>query len=553
VSLGEGLACSQLAEGPQPLSDQPVHPLSAPPGEPASGFWRVARPTGLGRTWLLDPDGLGVFVLGVNTVMRDTRQAGVPRCEGIVDYIRRVQPSRAAQLEWARLSNGRCGDVTVARPYRFNSIGAFSQINDFDDSGGDSYMIRPLEAGGAGAPYMVVLNVDPKGADRALADDNGTVLLGGPAGHMIGDPFNPAFARDIDAVVERQVVARAQDPRLQMWFAGNELGIFDKAERGRAGVRDFRRWLWSEVPRGSTIDRPRCARHALAAVVREWYADDIGALNSAWASDYPDFAAIVDTGPRPVPFVHHCNAVCAEDLQRFVHDQLLRAWVDVITRRVRAADQNHLLASPRLAISTPAQYRFWNGPDHPQPDHWVEPPAHRLGADTATVHYSPLDLLGREGASGFDLIAINAYTGAPSFARPWFTDGVHKLQREARLATIMSEFGVRARIRGWSNRGGAGAFVPSTDAIDDQLQRGRRYRSQIDQFIGFRDMVGAVWHAWSDRFSAEDPSLQINLGLVQCTDPPRGMNAGRRWDGPDRLIADTNRSILHSIAASTGF
>jgi hypothetical protein len=502
---------------------------------------------------LLDPAGRGVFVLGVNTVMRDTRRAGVPRCEGIGDYIRRVDPSRAAHLEWARLSNGRSGDVTVPRPYGFNSIGAFSQINDFDDTGDDSYMIRPLEAGGAGAPYMVVLNVDPKGADRALADEHGSVLMGGPAGHMIGDPFNPAFADDIDAVVEREVVPRAEDPRLQMWFAGNELGIFDKAQRGRAGVRDFRRWLWSQVPPSSTLDRPRCARHALAAALRERYGHDIAALNALWESDYADFAAIVDTGPRPVPFVHDCNLACAEDLQRFVHDRLLREWVDVITRRVRAADPNHLLASPRLAIATQDQYRFWNGPDHPQPDHWVEPPARRLGADTATVRHSPLDLLGREGASGFDLVAINAYTGAPSFARPWFSDGVHKLQREAGLATIISEFGVRARIRGWSNRGGAGAFVPHTDAIDDQMQRGQRYRSQIDQFIGFRHMVGAVWHAWSDRFNPDDPGLQINLGLVQCTDPPRGMHAGHRWDGPDRLIAETNRSILQSITASTGF
>lgn len=117
-------------------------------------------------------------------VMRDTRQAGVARCDGIGDYIRRVEPSRAAQLEWARLSNGRSGDVTVPRPYCFNSIGAFSQINDFDDSDGDSYMIRPHEAGGAGAPYLVVLNVDPRGADRALADDGhaGALALGSPDG-----------------------------------------------------------------------------------------------------------------------------------------------------------------------------------------------------------------------------------------------------------------------------------------------------------------------------------------------------------------------------------
>jgi hypothetical protein len=536
------------------LSDQIAHLVGGgPPVEPPTGFWRLARPAGSRRTWAIDPDGRAVFVLGVNTVMRDTRQGGVPRCAGIGEYIGRVEPSRAAHLEWARLSDGRSDDITVPRPYGFNSVGAFSEINNFDASGGDSFMIRSTAMGGAGAPYMVVLNVDPRGSDRALADEHGTVLLGGPAGHMIGDPFNPAFSADIDAVVDRQVVPRRDDPGLQMWFAGNELGIFDKAQRGRAGVRDFRRWLWSPVPSGSTIDSPRCARHALASFLREHYANEIAALNAAWTSDYPDFAAIVDAGPRPVPFVHDCNAVCARDLQRFVHDRLLREWVDVVSRRVRAGDGNHLLASPRLAISTPSQYRFWNGPDHPQPDRWVEPPGRPLAADSPTVRHSPFDLLGRDGATGFDLVAINGYTGAATFARPWFTDGVHKLQRESGLPTIISEFGVRARIRGWSNRGGAGAFVPSADAIDDQLQRGQRYRSQVEQFIGFRHIVGAVWHAWSDRYIPDDTSLQINLGLVQCTDTRRDMRAGRRWDGLDRLIAETNESVLERIAAKTGF
>jgi hypothetical protein len=511
------------------------------------GFWRLARPSGSRRTWAIDPDGHAVFVLAVNTVMRDTLQAGVPRCAGISAYIGRAEPSRAAHLEWARLSDGHSDGVTVARPYGFNSVGAFSHINNFDASGGDSYMIRPTDEGGAGAPYMVVLNVDPRGSGRALADEHGAVLLGGPAGHMIGDPFNPAFRADIDAVVEREVIPRRNDPRLQMWFAGNEIGIFDKAQRGQAGVRDFRRWVWSPMPPGSTIDRPRCARHALASFLRDRYANEIASLNTAWASDYPGFAAIVNVGPRPVPFVHDCNAACAEDLQRFVHDRLLREWVDVVSRRVRAADANHLLASPRLAIATPSQYRFWNGPDHAQPDRWVEPPGRPFAGD------SPFDLLGRDGATGFDLVAINGYTGTATFARPWFTDGVHKIQRESGLPIIISEFGIRARIRGWSNRGGAGAFVPSADAVDDQLQRGQRYRSQLEQFIGFRHIVGAAWHAWSDRYIPDDTSLQINLGLVQCTDTRRRMQAGRRWDGLDRLIAETNHSILQRIAEKTGF
>ena len=531
-----------------------VEPNSAgPPVEPATGFWRVARPAGAQRAWLLAPDGQGAFVLGVNAVMRDTLADGMSRCAGIRDYIRRRSPTTAARLEWARLSDGGSGGTAVRRPYGFNSVGAFSQINDFDGSGGDSYMIRPAESGGAGAPYMVVLSVSPRESDRALKDESGTVLLGGPADRLVGDPFNPLFLADLEALAEREVAPRRDDPRLQMWFAGNELGIFDKAEQGRAGVRDLRRWIWSDVPSGSSIDRPLCARHALTAFLSGRYEASIEALNAAWQATYPDFPSIVDAGPRPVPGVHDCNARCAADLQQFVHDRLLRAWVREITRRLRRADPNHLIASPRLVIGSERQFRFWSGPAEPNPDRWVDPPRDIIGADSATVRYSPFDLLGRDGDGGFDLVAVNAYTGALTYPRPWFTDGLHKLRRESGLPLIISEFGVRARIDGWSNRGGAHAFVPHHDRFDDQRQRGRRYQTQIDQFIGFRDVVGAVWHAWSDRFVPTDPSLQINLGLVQCSDPRRHMQAGRRWDRIDALIAETNRAINQRIAAKTGY
>jgi hypothetical protein len=95
--------------------------------------------------------------------------------------------------------------------------------------------------------------------------------------------------------------------------------------------------------------------------------------------------------------------------------------------------------------------------------------------------------------------------------------------------------------------------VNHDDEFDDQRQRGRRYQTQIEQFIGFRDVVGAVWHAWSDRFILTNPALQINLGLVQCSDPRRHMEAGRRWDRIDSLIAETNRTINQRITARTGY
>lgn len=115
---------------------------SSPP--PEQEFWHIERPGDSARTWLVSPEGARTFVLGVNTVMRDVT------CDGILDtYIRRMEPSRAANREWARLATGSSGGEEVEQPYCFNSVGAFSESNDFDETGGDSYMIRPAAEGGA--------------------------------------------------------------------------------------------------------------------------------------------------------------------------------------------------------------------------------------------------------------------------------------------------------------------------------------------------------------------------------------------------------------------
>ena len=473
--------------------------------------------------------------------MRDTTEAGQPRCNGIGAYIRRTDPTTAARTEWARLSTGESDGVRVGQPYGFASVGAFSETNDFTDGAGDSFVVRSARDGGAGAPYAVVIYPVPRGDDRALKDELGSVLRGGFSRSRIGDPYNPAFLADLDALVDRDVAPRRDDPGLQMWFCGNEAGVFDvAAHQAGGGVRDFRRWLWSDVPAGSSIDDPRCARHALAAFLREHYQGSIDALNAAWQSAYQGFAEIVDVGPLPVPDTHDCNERCGEDLQRFVHDRLLRDWVVAVTGRVRAADPNHLVASPRLAVDRPRNYRFWTG----GVDHWIEPPQALIGDDA-----SPFDVLARDGDTGFDLVAINAYSGDPRFPEPWFGDGLHKIQRESGLPVIISEFGVRARIDGWSNKGGAGSFVAS------QVERGQRYESQIDQFVGFRHVVGAIWHAWSDRYMPGDEGLQINMGLVQCDDPDpeRRFKAGKRWQDLDRAIAQTNRTIMSRIERKTGF
>lgn len=514
-------------------------------GAPAT-FWHIEPPVGDGRTWLVSPAGERTFLLGVNTIMRDVS------CDGIAGWITRLPPIRTARIEWARMGSGKSGDESVDKPYCFNAVGGFSDTNDFDGSGGDSYMIRPFDQGGAGAPYSVVLSVGPGGDDRALRDAAGVVLESGVAGVRIGDPFNPAFVADIEAMVAARVTPRRDDPNLQLWYMGNEIGVFDRGGK-QPGVRDFRRWLWSACPAGSTVDAPLCAPHALAAFLRSRYAD-LPALNAAWGSAYAgaDFATIVDVGPRPIPYVSDCNKTCREDLQIFVHDVLLRAWVDLLTTRVRAADPHHIVASPRLALGNSSAFRFWTPASQPTPDVWIEDGATPVPTDTAEIKYAPLDLLARDGDRGFDVVAFNVYDGGPTFEKPWFTDGTHKIQQASGLPVIISEFGIRAKIDGWSNKGGAPSFVPAGDATDDQIQRGAYYQSQLEQFYSFRHVIGANWHAWTDRYLAADPDHQIDMGLIHCDDPKHGFVAGERWPEIDDRVAAVNCDIMALIEAKTG-
>lgn len=519
-------------------------------GAPPEGtYWHIESPADSQRTWFVSPEGQRVFLLGVNTVMRDKT------CDGIVaNWIRRTDPTTSANVEWARLGTGQSQGQSNANPYCFNSVGAFSDTNDFDDLGGDSYMIRPVSAGGAGAPYSIVLTTSAGGADRALKDESGQTLPGGISQTLLGDPYNPAFLADLDAMVASDVVPRKDDPALQMWFPGNEIGVFDVGEKSKAGVRDFRRWLWSDCPAGSSIEAPLCAGHALTSFLRARYGASLASLNAAWQSAYAgnDFQTIADAGPRPVPYVHDCNFTCREDLQIFVHDHLLRSWVAAITTRIRAADPHHLVSSPRMALTNSSEYRFWSPASSASPDVWTEDNSQKVGTDTAEVVYSPFDLMARSGDAGFDVVAVNVYTGEDEFEKPWFTNGIHEIQERSGLPVVVSEFSVRAKISGWSNKGGAGSWVPDDDATDDQIQRGARYRTQVEQIASFRGILGVTWHAWSDRYDSADPAHQINMGLVQCDDPARGFTAGTRWDEIDDRVADVNCHITDILAAQTG-
>ena len=316
-------------------------------------------------------------------------------------------------------------------------------------------------------------------------------------------------------------------------------------------MRDFRRWLWSDVPGRLEHRPPLCARHALAAFLRERHGAIDGAQRRV-GQRLPRLRGDRRGRPRPVPYVHDCSAACREDLQRFVHDRLLPEWVRAVTTRIRARRPNHLVASPRLAIATRARLPLLVGTPAATPTAGPNRPRRRSAttrATSATARSTCSAATARPASTSW---RVNAYSGAPTFARPWFTDGIHKIQRESGLPVLISEFGLRARIDGWSNRGGAGAFVPRGDASTTSSSAGSATAPRSTSSSASATSSAPRGTPGATATSPPTASLQINLGLVQCTDARRGMDAGRRWRRVDDLIADTNRTIMRRIARKTG-
>jgi hypothetical protein len=116
------------------------------------------------------------------------------------------------------------------------------------------------------------------------------------------------------------------------------------------------------------------------------------------------------------------------------------------------------------------------------------------------------------------------------------------MMRESALPIFVSEFGVRARIEGWSNTGGAGAFVPAAEPEREQELRGEYYAYDMAHFGNFRAVLGASFHRWADRYT---PDEQMNMGIVH--------RDGTRWTSFDDRIRRWNLATYTRLKRLTGW
>lgn len=529
----DGLADIE-GDGLPPTDDDALGPVDGAPGiafdewggvvgtgleATATGYFHVERPAGAERAWLIDPAGNPFYAVSVNSVLRT---GGVPDIE---PYLLRFDDmDEVAAAEWNRLSVGE-GD---GYGYRFNSTLGFSNRSDF----GAPY--NPILDH---APHGINLSISaPSGADYAMRDASGEVFVGGTP---LGDPYNPAYR---DALIEKWVpMVRPTDPKLITYYLGNEVGLFDwpqHIEGKPPGHRDLRPYIWGHCPAASTIDAPQCASHALVHYLRDRHGD-IATLNAAWGSSFADFDDILEVRPSPdATGARACTGECEQDMQRFQR-KLWRQYIKLWTKTLRELDPNHLIASPRLAVVNPRYYCFWGLPGCVA----YFNDGRKVGAGTG-VTYSPWRLFRRNGPYGFDLVAVNAYSQPRerAYEEPWFRRGLHKIMRESKLPILITEFGVRSRIDGWTNSGGAGSFVPDGTTEEEQKTRGLYYRYDMSRFATFRGVLGASIHRWADRY---DDTNQMNMGIIH--------RDGARWDVFDAHIRAWNGTVYSRLHHLTGF
>ncbi|HEU5055358.1 MAG TPA: hypothetical protein VFU21_02480 [Kofleriaceae bacterium] len=487
----------------------------------ATGFFHIERPRGAERVWLVDPEGNPWFGVGINTVLRT---ANVPEIDA---YLRRMPDfNEVARVEWDRMSTGAAGGFG----YFFNSTPGFATENDVTSG------INPITRH---APYGERLPVSvPIDAPFVMKSAGGKVLGASDASATLGDPFNPAYRDHLAAAWAPQI--RRDDPNLIVYWLDNEIGLFDWPLHLPPGTRDMRTWIWSACPAGSSIDQPACAPHALGRFLRDRYRGDPARLSRAWGKSFASFDAVIAARPTPgsEDAARRCEGECEQDMQRFQR-VLWRKWVVVWTGLVRELDPNHLVGSPRMAVGNSDLYCFW-GIDGCLA-RFTDGRRVRAGSG---VTYSPFALFRRNGPYGFDLIAVNAYSRADrrGYDTPWLRDGFHTMMRESALPIFVSEFGVRARIEGWTNSGGATAFVPPADPEREQELRGEFYAWDMAQFGNFRGVVGASFHRWADRYVAEE---QMNMGVVH--------RDGSRWAAFDDRIRRWNIGTYGRLDRLTGW
>lgn len=424
-------------------------------GENPEGFFRIKR---AGDRWcLVDPEGKRFFSIGVAKV--DPKGYWCPALEHS-PYNRSILERNESEEQWVSKTLSRL------KEWDFNTLGAWSATG--------------LLA--AQMPYTLNLNLSP--ADWQTGE--------------IPDFWSRKFFDHVDQVVRREVIPRANDPKLMGYFFGNELR-WGPDWRGQSDFFASYLALPAHAP----------GKVALVDWLRQRYRDDPAAFNGAWGMEIERFEDILSMEALPESPVTGKSEADRRAFTGYAARQFFRTCHDAI----RAVDPNHLLLGVRFVS-------------------WVTP----LEAVRAISDYT-------------DVVSVNHYPLQP-VARlvilelgrrlGWLDpEGMLiKFHEATNRPVLISEFSFRADDSNLPNTWPPGWLFP---VLKTQADRAEHYERFARSAFTRDYIVGYHWFSYMDqpaagRFDGENS----NFGLVGNEDRP--------WSALIERVKTVNREALQKRA-----
>ncbi len=257
--------------------------------------------------WLIDPNGLGFFMVGTDHVNYDAHW-----CEklGYAPHHRFVEQKYGSEETWARAVGERL------RGWGFNTLPA-----------GHSKRLR----------YTHFAHTEWLEAGRSFADVDDIV----PRTTWTGFPnvFSPRWPRHCDATARKVCAPNRDDPWLIGYFLDNELQWF-----GGLGNWQNEFGLWTETWRKPA---DHSAKQAWMQVVRK-RCPAVDAFNRAFGTGYASFEELAASTDPADPKTEQARAM-ARDYVRLVAERYFKECTEAIRRH----DPNHLVLGCRFAGWSP--------------------------------------------------------------------------------------------------------------------------------------------------------------------------------------------------------
>jgi len=175
-----------------------------------------------------------------------------------------------------------------------------------------------------------------------------------PQREKFPDVFSPAYRKHVQAIVDREVVPRKNDPYCMGYYFVDAPVLLDDEARPY-GISYYSKpkdaaFTWPRALRNMSADAP--GKRAYVACMRDIYANDIKAFNKTYLTDFSSFKDLLKAVDWRIYSDSTGNSLENRDNVAILVRILDKCW-KIETDAIREADPNHLIFGDKLQGNTP--------------------------------------------------------------------------------------------------------------------------------------------------------------------------------------------------------